>query len=424
MEIVQGTFIFGDGKDLQFNPVKYTIPFPNGVYLLSDVEVDPTINPVITYDDNVIERLDNKNYTVYGDIRNLVMSVMGENNTSPLNPETKVVQISNYEINFGDDTLTFGNGNNVLHGDLQDFMLSVHGGISTQGSPTWAAVYNNTFNFGEDIITAGDGNNVIYGDLRDATLEAKFGHAQDAALLSDNPADTSPSTIVAAGDGNTFNFAIDTITLGDGVNVVFGDLRDLSLIAIAPVPHVGGFFATTVSDLNPLRVNFAGDHIDVGDGDNTIYGNFRSIYALGDGNAAFGEDGILTVSNNGNVGLVIAAEGNIIDMGDGNNSSYGDGRDFTLHLLSGRAIGGDGTFGVSANNNVSFGDDEITAGAGKNVVHGDVADFTLHAEGEFAISAALAAGAQFQTSTFTFGDDEITLGDGVILSMGMLSFLA
>jgi len=89
----------------------------------------------------------------------------------------------------GHDVLRGGSGNDKIYGESGDDDLG--GGA------------------GADILDAGEGNNIIYGDddLKDATL-------------SNGSSNNIFSVVEASDDGN------DTITVGNGQNIIFGGAGD------------------------------------------------------------------------------------------------------------------------------------------------------------------------------------------------------
>ncbi|MFN9290297.1 MAG: hypothetical protein ACK6EB_19705, partial [Planctomyces sp.] len=95
----------------------------------------------------------------------------------------------------GHDVLRGGSGNDKIYGESGDDDLG--GGA------------------GADILDAGEGNNIIYGDddLKDATL-------------SNGSSNNIFSVVEASDDGN------DTITVGNGQNIIFGGAGD-DLISVS-----------------------------------------------------------------------------------------------------------------------------------------------------------------------------------------------
>jgi Ca2+-binding RTX toxin-like protein len=398
--------IYGDSKDVVINGTDVfstTVDFP------------PIVVTTITYNAQILTGT--QATTAYGDIRDLDLEAKAVSNNTVVGVWTNF--IDSYVFNFGNDTLSFGDKNNTLFGDMQDLTLHAAGGITSDGVLTAAWISRNTFTYGNDLISAGNGNNTVYGDARNVTFLAEKGNNLDGSTALDVDAGSLRGPAEAI-DANQINFGADTISLGKGNNLVYGDVGDVSLSALGVIDHVleGSPSFTMSNAFVENAFTFGADSITVGNGANQIYGDFGNFLMLADGGTTFGSQNGATTDTNGEfLGNTFTFGNDVIKIGDGNNVIYGDGHDLTLQIAPSQAIGGAGPFGVEDSNSFTFGNDIITAAAGasaagSNVVYGDLHNLTLDNEGGHAVDASFKADSQIRLNTFIMGDDVITLGNG------------
>jgi len=407
------SIIYGDEKDLTINGVESF-----------DTEIDfvPVIvYPPIVFDDQLI--VGTLKTIAFGDLRDLTMEAKAVSNHTT--PGVYTTAVDSRTIEFGDDTLSFGDKNNVLHGDMQDLTLHAVGGITSDGVLTQAWISRNTFNYGDDIISAGNGTNTVYGDARDISWLVDKGNNQDGDVVTDAAFGASVLGPLNSILNNNVFFGLDTITVGNGNNTVFGDVQDISWIVLGgkalSVPTGG----ETINDLSGNSLSFSGDLITVGNGTNVIYGDFKDWLMQAQGGTTFGAPTGIAVSYT--VGEIVAntitMNVDTIKLGDGNNTVFGDGQSLTLKVFSGIGVGGDGPFGFIGSNSLTFGDDIIQPDTGKtaaghNVVFGDLNELRFDVQGQLGIGADNEPSGQIRTTSLTFGSDMISLGNGGNLIYG------
>ena len=352
----------------------------------------------------------------------------------------------------GDDTITTGDGNNVVLGG-----------------------------FGADMITVGAGANVILGDNGDATftsgvltqietigeVSAATSNASSVESATTGTIYGGDDTILVNGNGNNVilgGLGADTITaLGTGANVILGDsgqatfdptttnhlLKVLSTYAAAPV---GGTKDTGTTSNDVITLG-SGDNVVIGGAgsDQITLGPIGSEVIVGDdGEADFTAAGVLTTimstddvygaadtitgakdssgnytfGGSGNSVVIGGLGGDTIKIGGANNTIIGDDGKATFDPGTGSITsvttldpfaGGNDTITVSGGSNVILGGtgaDTITVQTvstvsmlpSGNVILGDdgFATFTTHGVLTYISSSDQTDG----------GDDVITTGDG------------
>jgi hypothetical protein len=418
--------LYGDEKSLVLKPVQLEIAFNSS----NAIAEDPKF---ITYSDQILTS--NQRSEVYGDLGDISMVARATNNIKIPGIYTNI--ISDYTVTMGNDTLSFESNHhsNVLYGDMRDLTMLAVGGISSDGVITQANVFRNTFSFGTDIITAGDGNNIVYGDARNLLLQAEKGYSLDGQTVPSTITGTNPIGPLTSTGNNTFTFALDTITLGNGNNTVYGDVADISILApggkVDPSETLN--FSMTTRN-NSLAFTFAGDQITVGDGNNIIYGDFANWVMAANGGDTYGKISpiILTDTNGAIQAISSTMVGDLIKLGDGNNTVYADGKSLLLDSVSGQGFGGSLPLSIITGLTYTFGNDTVQASVGKtaagaNIIYGDLQDLTFQALGELAINSLNGVSAQIRVNTISLGADTITLGDGgntVYGDLKHLSFIA
>jgi hypothetical protein len=403
----------------QYQNISFTVSnsVDNTSLVLSGISVDLAGNTI---------HLGNGNNTVYGNIQDLSFSV---NNTSvdsvgsdaflsdpattsgipspifglPTYTTTYDVGIDNVNVELGGNTITVGNGVDTIYGTMRDLNMSDSGGNAvTDGVGTGSQITVNTLINDVTIdltgggvgnsITVGNGNNTVYGDMRDMTLTAGGGYANSTGL----PASTnfafsdftiSPNVTASTNiQGLNFTVGDNQITLGNGTNTVYGDMQTMNLTATSDIAigynsiAAGGigdgynsllnFFATGRSVLpyfvtpNFNNFNFNSDVITVGNGNNVIYGHLQTInfsegnssqVAMSPGDspvptssfdqsallASIGLPGFLagtvpyTTISYGNTTM----GANTITAGSGVNTIYGDFQTFNNTIIGGTSTG-------------------------------------------------------------------------------------
>lgn len=237
------------------------------------------------------------------------------------------------------DTVTVGNGNNIIYTYEGDDVVTTGTGNNTVDLGSG----NNRLTTlgGNDIVIAGDGNNII--NVGEGTNSVTLGNGTNQ---------------VTSGDGN------DTIILGVGAaTVVAGQ-------GVNNITSAGGIVNITTGDGNDTISAGGSGTVTAGQGNNTItMGNGTNIITTGDGNDTIttGTGSTKIIAGNGlNIITTTAATVDIIG-GSGND---------TITALSGAGVivAGDGTNSITIGNGVftitgGIGNDTIIAGNGNNIIN-------------------------------------------------------
>ncbi|WP_019833893.1 calcium-binding protein [Sphingomonas sp. PR090111-T3T-6A] len=239
-----------------------------------------------------------------------------------------------------------------------------------------------------DTVTISDGThsfNFAASALDDAATTTQFLSSGGSLIFT-----TGATTTVAGDDADAaYNFtgAATTFTVTDAGNHVIhagsaGDTIDAGT-ATGDLNILGGkgVDTITVGDGNNIVSGGAGaDSIIVGDGNNHVYGN-----ALGSVQGA--TDGIDTITVGDGSNYVNGNAGNdIITTGDGSSRVYGGQGDDNITVGNGNnhinGNAGSDTINMGTGNNTvngGQGDDHIFAGTGNNTISGDLGNDDLHA---------------------------------------------
>jgi Ca2+-binding RTX toxin-like protein len=176
-------------------------------------------------------------------------------------------QANNNDFTAFNDTMNAGDGNNVMAGDVMATMSIDDGGARASNSNSVNLTIfnsnggddeadNNSFNAFNDSMTSGDGNDEMAGDV------ALFGNGND------NTDSVNFSVLNFAGDNNTFTAFNDTMTGGGGDDAMTGDVymegAENSNVTVS-IADNGGGTGNVFSLFN--------DTLDGGDGDDTLVGD-------------------------------------------------------------------------------------------------------------------------------------------------------
>ncbi|WP_185804539.1 calcium-binding protein [Pontivivens nitratireducens] len=298
-----------------------------------------------------------------------------------------------------DDTITLGNGYNVVLGDSG--RIEPFAGLLLAGSDAFG---------GDDAISTGTSADVIIGGSGDDTISADAG---DNSILGDTGEirhgvfDFLGYTMLSTGvsrDGNDVVTTLggndlvilgglaDTADLGDGDNRVLGDSGTIetrnAFLTSATDIFVGADDITTGSGRDMIIGGSRADVIRAGAGDNAIIGDTGTINHDRDTLAtlnmvsAFESDGADTVTALGGMDDVILGGGNdVADLGEGLNRVIGGSGE--INITQGRIETALGTDGVTSNDDTittgaandlvigGYGADTLTLGAGDNALLGD-----------------------------------------------------
>jgi len=280
------------------------------------------------------------------------------------------------------DTLGAGEGNNRVLGDsgLIDFTNSQ----ITTTSDAQAGQDQITTGAGIDLIAAGSGSDTIVAGDGDNLILADIGlidHQRDLeadTLRADIDADgRDGDDSVTSGSGNDFialGGANDTLDGGGGNNRILGDsgLIDVTNRQMTTVndDQAGEDNITSGAGIDFVLSGSANDTLDTGDGDNLIItdtgtlnhaADLTLVDMTSDFQALDGADSLR--SGSGRDYVIMGGQGDIADIGDGDNRLLGDsGRMDPLET---------GTAGrMESSDTGDGGNDTIDSGSGRDFIFG------------------------------------------------------
>jgi Ca2+-binding RTX toxin-like protein len=316
-----------------------------------------------------------------------------------------------------DDSVNAGEGDNIVVGDSGAVTAATVDAPQRAGLPmTVGVIESMTFaDGGRDTITTGDGNNIVIGGFGNDTITTGAGadivlgdDGRIDTMLDGNPADidliTSTST-TAFGGADTINSGggndiviggrmDDTINAGEGANIVIGDSGTITA-ATADAPQRDGLPITIGVIETTTYAEGGRDTITAGDGGNIVFGGF-------------GDDNITTGAG---ADFVLGDDGRIDTMLDGNPADID-----LITSTSTTELGGSDAISSGGGNDIVIGgrmDDTVNAGEGDNIVIGDSGAITAAT-----VDAPQLAGLPITIATVESisiadgGNDTITSGSG------------
>jgi hypothetical protein len=362
-----------------------------------------------------ITNLSGGNFVVIPDFSDITFTLVGTTTSSDIN---------NVTIILDPNSITLGNGKATIYGDIIDLTMSISGGVASGGATVLTIMENETITMAGNTITAGNGHHVVYGNLHDLTMIVGGNTAFDNSIAVDQFA------------GDTFNLGNNTITLGNGSNTVFGVMHELTLESTASTANgLGSTSITGVGDTastdgigNPFPLlntfTLAGNHITVGNGMNVIYGDIQTLNVVVSGglSTATGLPDTASFpfssSDNEVLFINISMGPNVIIAGDGNNIIYGDIGDIEFQTIGGQLLGGLSLGNFIDANTITLQGNQITVGNGDNIIYGDMHDFSVTGVGGIGMNLNVAnhgVGTQMQptdSNSFAMGFNQITAGNG------------
>ncbi len=446
--------VYGDYQDINF-------VLTGNTYSTSGTFNDLINNVSITLGGNHII-LGNGVNTIYGTLRDINMSDTGGTalglGTTGVTVNT-LIENTNIDLTGGGvgNTITAGNGVNTVYGDMRNYTITVGGATaisdpSFNTSPNTQAIteiLNLNFTVGDNHITLGNGTNTVFGDMRSLNMNSgpanadgfnalavtDYANPQYGILTTDLGSTRPPVPAIIP---NNYHFNSDVITVGNGVNVIYGHLQNLNVALTSGSSTSPGTFATTpgsgydpssffsinnVPYSDPSLMWVAGsvaqntiafeniimnaNTITAGSGVNTIFGDFQTLqmsFVAGTSTGTFPGtpfSGLNTLDftvpfNNTRFSTnLIAMDGNTIQAGlnsSSTNTIYGTGQDFIVNATGGVnnqgmqmhtglifdviVMGGTGTYDFTAQTfTTTVTGNTIHTGNGVNTIFGDMRDF-------------------------------------------------
>jgi len=159
-------------------------------------------------------------------------------------------------------------GNNTIYADYQNVNFNLLGVMNITQS-----IDHVTLHLGVNTVHFGSENNVVYGNIRDLTISISEGGASDG--------NTHPNVM----ENNSISMGGNDIFGGNENNVVYGNMRDLSLSAGGNKASNG---STSYNQFDGSTFIFGNNTISLGNGNNVIYGVMRDLSLVSTGSEAEG----------------------------------------------------------------------------------------------------------------------------------------
>ena len=364
-----------------------------------------------------------------GDGQNIVIGDNGDLDFEPstrrlISAETIAPQIGGNDVintgagadvifgGIGWDDITSGDGDNVVLGDNGRLDNNVDNDLDTLDTVTTTA---SSAGGGDDSITSGNGNDILLGGLGSDSVSSTGG---DNIAIGDNA-----DIVYTAGQLTLIESkepvlgADDVILTGAGADIIFGGTASDNVTAGAGSDVIlGDHGRYDASDANGTVISSiftaatdggAGDWISAGGGDDDVVGGQGSDRVYGDG----GDDNLIGGHNMAGG----SDEGDLLDGGTGDDYIAGDNAQFVREAVSVsarmRVLVGETLYDLDGNVAVT-GDAQPnpTGSAARSVVlydNTEGSDFGLYG------SDVIAGGAGDDTLFGQFGNDVIQ-GDGSI----------
>jgi len=318
---------------------------------------------------------------------------------------------------FGADSITANDGQNVIHGDNGEVTFWVNGFVTNFITTNPTIGDDDTITTGvdrdiiaggatNDTITAGDGDNIVFGDHGNLDINVA-GHLNrfetlDPAIGGDDTITTGDGQDIIA--GGTVN---DGISADDGENFVFGDNGEADLdvngrmIRFATTyPAIGGVDnITTGVDADFVMGGTAGDTINASEGENFVLGDngvadfdlSGRVIGLRTTDPTIGDNDTITTGDDADV-IMGGTAADIINAGSGDNFVLGDNgvavldlnKNMSVFYTTDPTVGDDDTITTGTGSDTIIGgtqDDLIQAGAGNDFVIGDNGIFSYPTPG-------------------------------------------
>ena len=328
--------------------------------------------------------------TVFGTLRDIHISVTGgESNDGEA--YANLMENNTIDLTGGGvgNAISAGNGLNTIYGNMRDFTMTVGNNSASDGSLSMNQIDGNTFEMGGNTITLGNGNNVVYGVMDTLNFEILGSSAlgtDSITIASIGPAGTAFGLLDEIPEltdtelANLFNMAGNTITVGKGTNIIYGDLKTYNASVVGGIAD--GDSAETADSMdnydssgNPTGGVVMGSNTITADkGTNTIYGNIGEINLSTGGQNAIGEE----AAGGHSVGALFIAETNVIVAEKGTNTIYGNMGDVNLIGMGAQLTSGNfATTGSEAFFEGIFSGNQITSLGGKSTIFGSLHDINV-----------------------------------------------
>lgn len=324
----------------------------------------------------------------------------------------------------GGDTIYGGNGNDFIVGgfnvsgtigtatvwNYSTLALATNGGTATSSVDF---IHEYCFGVTGKTIDGGEGNDIIYSDRQ------LFG----ADTISSGNAEAHNGSIahsVIFDDHAEWRESSDTVTGGNGNDMIVGDVGETHMVAISlQAISTSNSEALSSSLLDHGLNDYGNDIIHGGNGNDLIYGDTITWSAQATSGEA-STDGTGIAQSSAVISNATVINGNDTIYSDsGNDIIFGDGRDFSLSTTQGSATGLGSMSNASITNFLNVqGNDTIIGSKGNDAIVADILNFhllnsaltsnTVNIDGINYLQAS-----DYAANTIRWGNDSLLGGGGL-----------
>ena len=319
--------------------------------------------------------------------------------------------------------------------------------LAVKGQDSEGVIGFNTFNMGDDVIKAAGGDKLVAGDILEVTIVSRDGVFNPIMDGDDKyPSGFNQALIFFP---NVYNMGNDVITLTGGKNIVSGDIMDLTLDSGSIPPNLAaGQTSGEGASIADSEFAFGNDSITTGDAVDHLYGDVRSVLFHGENGDH--QNGISGLS--GSIDTVMDFGDDTLTANGGDDFLFGDVGNFTVEMFAGDVINGTAYQGGSTNpvnlmisdssarfnfNTVLVGNDVLDGGDGNDHLYGDIQNLVfdlragdIHVDVDSASdgiphsSNGTSASATASNNIFIMGSDVLSGGVGDDVLIGDIEHLA
>lgn len=396
--------LFGGGYFLA-NPPGYA--YINGVPTLINPDYntkvfipadpnDPAFDPTTNYQATHVNygpitlTAGNGNNTLTGDMTSLSFDALStasydsrnnaHNNTGIDKYIAQYTELQNITLQLGQvngdgnvvkgNTLTAGNGNTTIYGNVHDLNMiaqltgqavggeeySVYDVYTAQKGVDKEAVFLNVeTDMGHNNITAGTGSKSIFGDIYSLNIDATGSGIAPVGNNNGSPGSIGSSLSQALlgipGDAPVIKAGYNIIQAGSGINTIAGDSNDISLVAKGG--YDSSFYDFASAFIEDIKIFDGHNQISVtGSGTNTITGGVFNVLIEADGGIADnGRNSAAEVTARRTDPNGINLQSNSITVqGSSTDTIYGSAENVTFKAVAGTILHDGYLFDPSGNN--------------------------------------------------------------------------
>jgi Ca2+-binding RTX toxin-like protein len=401
------TLIYGDIESLNYTltgPSDVTInPTGTQLYFYTQLLFVPTTNPVnnpaISFGNDTITT-GNGNDVISGDVAEQGVFLTGGSNATSnvlvgafIGDSDKGTTFNGLSIHYGNDSITTGSGNNSAYGDVININHTLIDGHDVPNGYAGVSILG-VFTFGNDTITGGNQTNLIVGDVGNYNVNAIAGYNDNSGVAN----------------WQVINyFGADTLKGGIGIDQIYGDIQNLNMTGTGGTQCSG----VTDAEFGNSHMIFGNDQIYGGGGADVLVGDVGTwaFNATGGSNSTQTPYGVMVLLAEMLNGSEVVFGNDTIIESSGSGSLYGDIQNINMNFHGGLNINGTGGIitlssagidmdrldgfgngGYDDDLPIKFGNDHLNGGTGNDILCGDGGSWNLLAVAGTAVDTGSGVG--------------------------------